>query len=252
MAITTTIIPAANPTTLIGLVNAVLATMLTSCVRSLELLVPGDPRYTSGGEWQVALTTQDGFKSGNAFQVNFFAQPSTSAAAAAAQAFITAHPTYFFSPVTVVNLSEGSRSATKAVAVLVYNTVMSDGVAKYGIKADGVTAANFSGYWTQATTTGPTDITGLNFDPAIYRGMIIDYAYTRATRSKLATGCVICGDAAAPIITDPATTILAAGDPGATLAVGIVGGLVQVNMTTDAWNAANLNMRWTARRLLLP
>lgn len=251
MAITTTIIPAANPTTLIGLVNAVLATMLTSCVRSLELLVPGDPRYTSGGEWQVALTTQDGFKSGNAFQVNFFAQPSTSAAAAAAQAFITAHPTYFFSPVTVVNLSEGSRSATKAVAVLVYNTVMSDGVAKYGIKADGVTAGNFSGYYTQAAGTGPTNVTGLAFDTAIYRGMIIDYVITQGATRKTTTGCVVCGDAAASTITDPATTVVGVPGVGA-LTVATVAGIAQVQMTVGAVPADAVFMRWTARRLLLP
>jgi hypothetical protein len=177
---------------------------------------------------------------------------SPNAAVALAQVFITAHPTYFFSSVTIVDLSEGSRSATKAVAMVVYNTVMSDGVAKYGVAADGLSAANFSGYWTQATTSGPTAITGLLFDSGIYRGMVIDYGITRNNRAKLCAGCVVCGDAAAPTITDPATTVLATGSPGGTLTVTAALGIVQVNMQTDACDAANLNMRWTARRLLLP
>jgi len=251
MAITTTVLSSTNPTSLINVVNNYLATLLTSCVRSIELLVPGSPRYTSGGEWQAAVTTEDGFKSGNPFQVVIYGQYSTVAAAAAAQIFITANPTYFFSPVTIVDLSEGSRSATKAVAIVVYNTVLSDGVAKYGIKADGVTASNFSGYYTQAAFTGPTAITGLTFDTAIYRGIIIDYGYTRGAMAKTCSGCVVCGDAAAPVITDPVTTVV--GAPGGALTVTVALGIVQVNMQVDnSQPGVNLNMRWTARRLLLP
>ena len=251
MAITTTILSSNNPTSLIDVVNNALAFLTTSCIRKLELLAPGSPRYTSGGEWQVALTTEDGVKLGNPFQIYISAQYSPSAAAAAVQVFMTANPTCFFSPVTVIDLSEGSRLATKAVAIVVYNTVLADGVAKYGIKADGVTADNFSGYYTQAANTGATAITGLLFDSAIYRGMIIDYSYTRLATSKTCTGCVVLGDAAAPVITDPATTVV--GAPGGTLSVAVALGIVQVRLAVDnSQPGVNLNMRWTARRLLLP
>ena len=249
MAITTTVLSSTNPTSLVNVVTNALALLTSSCIRGLELLLPGDPRYTGSGEWQVALTTEDGVKVGNPFAIGLYAAASTTAAAALAQVFITAHPTYFFGPVTILNLTEGSRSATKAVAIQVYNTVLADGVAKFGVKADGVTAGNLSGYYTQADNTGAANVTGLLFDTGIYRGMIVDYALTRGATRKTAT-MVVCGDAAASTITDPATTVV--GAPGITFTVTTAAGIAQVQLAVDASMADDVTMRWTARRLLLP
>ena len=115
---------------LITQVNTALAPYLTHYIRQVQFLAIESVR-TNGTEVGISVVVEAGAPA-IATPYGFMAYEATSpaAAAAAAQAFITANPAYFVSPVQYVDL-DSPRRTNRFLAGFLYNSVLANGLANW-------------------------------------------------------------------------------------------------------------------------
>ncbi len=117
-------------------VNAQLATLLSHTIMNVQL---GAARGAgTQNHFQVVVTYQTGAATiATPFVLKLFTAKTLAAAGALVDAFMAAHTTYFFSPVSFSVPDDQPRAAAPCVLGLLYNTVYADGLSHFGIGGSG-------------------------------------------------------------------------------------------------------------------
>jgi hypothetical protein len=143
MALQTTSISNSYLPDLILAVNAFLATLTTSYIRSVAFNVVEVPRVSSG-ELTVILVYESGAAAHSTYLWGAFADTNFTNVIAQAQAFENANPTYWFGPTIAQNFTE-SRRTQRSLVGFIYNTSQSDGQTYYVVGGTGGPAGGGGG-----------------------------------------------------------------------------------------------------------
>lgn len=101
----------------------------------------------------------------------------------------------------------------------------------------------------QAQNTAATSIPRLGITLAAHLGLVVDFVISRGA-GRVRTGTLhLAGDAAAPSLTEAATSV---GSLGITWSAIAAGGVNQIQLAVDNAVAVPVRLRWSARKLKVP
>lgn len=124
-------VEAKNPTAFVTQINALLGPLLSHTIRRVEFY-PGQSLAKFGDDLKFDVTYDNaGTAITTPFLVNTFSGNTLATAVASAQAFISANPTYFLSPIQCLVSSPGTSRTASNVVCVIYNTNLANGTANW-------------------------------------------------------------------------------------------------------------------------
>ena len=141
MAILVSSIEAKNNTSFVTAVNALFGSLLSHNIRRVEFY-PGQSLSKFGDDLKFDITYDTtGSVIATPFFLSLFTGNTLATAIAAAQAYIVANPTYFFSSIYCMISSPGTSRTNSNIVFLIANTVSASGTSNWaagGAGASGV------------------------------------------------------------------------------------------------------------------
>lgn len=226
--------------------NTLFSTLLSNSVLGIRAS-GGDLQRTQGKELAVYTRFDDaGTVISNPYKIGVFGGKTASEAQTAAQAFITANPTFFFGDILPYYLVSETLTE-RYVTVLVYNEDATEGAANYrvGQGANGPAGGDLSGFYPGPTVVGiqgvsipSAPVTGggkLTYDVTsntlLFINMLTFTSLAAAAAAQGATGQIV--GQTITIFNDPAGP-----DDGTYIITAITGAVGDYTKISDATNTA--------------